>query len=324
MKSVSRHWLGWLSGLALMGPVAAQEAWPTRALKLIVPFQAGSATDAAARVVATKLAVHLQQPVVIENRIGASGFIGAEFVARAPADGYTLLWGTTSTQAVGPSLKPTISYDPLKDFAPVGLVAFSPYLLVSSSRLGYKNLGDFIAEAKANPGKLTYASAGASSMGNLSAQLFGMNAKVQLVHIPYKSSAQSVSDTMTGTVTVQFSTFSPVLAHVKTGSLKPLAVTSKTRSPLFPDVPTVSEAGVPGYEAVLWMGIFTHQAVGSPVLEKLSAALKATLNDPEVQKYLQGQGLQVSNMGREELDKFVRSEISKWSQVIKAAGIVAE
>jgi tripartite-type tricarboxylate transporter receptor subunit TctC len=286
-----------------------------------VPFQAGSSTDVAARVMASKMSTALNQVMVIENKIGASGFIGAEFVSKASSDGYTVLWGTTSTQIIGPIINGSSSYDPVRDFSPVGLIAFSPYLLVTSGKSSTKTLKDLIELAKSKPKEVTYASAGNTSVGNLSAQLLSQTAKVSLSHIPYKSSAQSVTDTMTGIINMQFSSIAPVLTHLKTGSLKALAITSKNRISIFPDVPTVAESGYPGYEALLWMGLFTPQGVSPSIVEKLTMALKTTLNDPEVQKTLQSQGLQPTNIYKEELGAFVKSEISKWSQVIKSAGI---
>ena len=292
-----------------------QDTWPNRPIKLIVPFQAGSATDVAARVISSKLSV------VIENKIGASGSIGAEFVSKAPNDGYTILWGTTSTQIIGPIINGFNSYDPIKDFAPIGMIAFSPYILVTSAKNNIKSLKDLIELAKSKPKEVTYASAGNTSVANLSAQLLSQTAKISFSHIPYKSSAQSVTDTMTGIVNMQFSSISPVLTHIKTGSLRPIAVTSKARLSIFPDVPTVSESGYPGYEALLWMGLFTPQGINTAVLDKITATLKTTLNDPEVQKTLQAQGLQSSHIYKEELGVFLKSELSKWSQVIKSAGI---
>jgi len=309
-----------LWGLAL-GVSQAQESWPQHPIKLVVPFQAGSSPDVAARVMASKMSSALNQVMVIENKIGASGFIGAEFVSKASSDGYTVLWGTTSTQIIGPIINGSTAYDPVKDFTPIGLIAFSPYLLVSSGKSSIKSLKDLIELAKSKPREVTYASAGNTSVGNLSAQLLSQTAKVSLTHIPYKSSAQSVTDTMTGIVNMQFSSIAPVLTHLKTGSLKALAITSKNRISIFPDVPTVAESGYPGYEALLWMGLFTPQGVNNSIVDKLTLALKSTLNDPEVQKTLQAQGLQPSNIYKEELGAFVKSELNKWSQVIKSAGI---
>ena len=307
--------------LGLIASCLAQDNWPTRPIKLIVPFQAGSATDVAARVVASKMTTLLGQTLVIENKIGASGFIGAEFVSKAPNDGYTILWGTTSSQIIGPIINGNNSYDPVKDFAPIGLIAFSPYILVTSAKNNIKNLKDLIELAKSKPKEVTYASAGNTSVGNLSAQLLSQSAKISLSHIPYKSSAQSVTDTMTGIVNMQFSSISPVLTHLKTGSLRALAITSKSRISIFPDLPTVSESGYPGYEALLWMGLFTPHGINNATLEKIISALKSTLNDPEVQKTLQSQGLQPTSIYKDDLAMFVKSEISKWSQVIKSAGI---
>jgi hypothetical protein len=310
-----------LTAAAFSAQTMAQEAWPSRPVRLIVPFQAGSATDAAARVVGTKLSTFLQQSVVIDNRVGASGSIGAVAVARAPADGYTVLLGTLSTQVISAVLNPKLSYDPDKDFEPVGLIGSSPYVLVSSSKTAAPDIQALIADARAKPGKLSYASAGSTSMANLAAQLFSSMADVQLTHVPYKSSAQSVIDTMNGTVGVQFGTVMPVLPHIKSGSLKAYAVTGTKRLALLPDVPTLNEVGLRGYDAGLWMGLFLPKGTPVQVLDKLSAALAATLSDAEVQKALAAQGILISPIRREEFGKFVRTETGKWSQVVKSAGI---
>lgn len=313
-----------LSAAAFSAQAIAQEAWPSRPVRLIVPFQAGSATDAAARVVGTKLSTVLQQSVVIDNRVGASGSIGAIAVARAPADGYTILLGTLSTQVISAVLNPKLSYDPDKDFDPVGLIGSSPYVLVSSSKTAAPDIQALIADARAKPGKLSYASAGATSMANLAAQLFASMADVQLTHVPYKSSAQSVIDTINGTVGVQFGTVMPVLPHIKSGLLKAYAVTGTKRLALLPDVPTLNEIGLRGYDAGLWMGLFLPKGTPAPVLDKWSAALAATLSDAEVQKALSAQGILISPIRREEFGKFVRTETGKWSQVVKSAGITDE
>jgi tripartite-type tricarboxylate transporter receptor subunit TctC len=263
----------------------------------------------------------LQQSVVIDNRVGASGSIGAVAVARAPADGYTVLLGTLSTQVISAVLNPKLSYDPDKDFEPVGLIGSSPYVLVSSSKTAAPDIQALIADARAKPGKLSYASAGSTSMANLAAQLFSSMADVQLTHVPYKSSAQSVIDTMNGTVGVQFGTVMPVLPHIKSGSLKAYAVTGTKRLALLPDVPTLNEVGLRGYDAGLWMGLFLPKGTPVQVLDKLSAALAATLSDAEVQKALAAQGILLSPIRREEFGKFVRTETGKWSQVVKSAGI---
>jgi len=302
----------------------AEDAWPNRAIRLIVPFQAGSATDAAARVIGVKLSGLLQQAVIIENRVVASGFIGTLAVARAPADGYTILLGTTSTQVISVILNPKLAYDPEKDFEPVGLIGSSPYVLVSASKTAASDLQGLIAEARSKPGKLTYASAGTTSMANLAAQLFSSMAEVQLTHVPYKSSAQSVTDTINGTIGVQFGTVMPVLPHIKSGSLKAFAITGTKRLALLPDVPTLSEAGLRGYDAGLWMGLFSPKGTPVQVLDKLSSALTTTLSDAEVQKAFLAQGILITPIRREELAKFVRAEIGKWSQVVKTAGIIGE
>jgi tripartite-type tricarboxylate transporter receptor subunit TctC len=309
--------------IAALG-LQAQSVWPSRPIKLVVPFQAGSATDAATRVVANKMATLLSQPVVVDNRIGASGNIGSDVVAHAAADGYTILLGTVSTQVVGPLLNPSISYDSMHDFVPIGMMASSPYILVTSGSKGFKNFEELVREAKLGKGRVTYASAGVTSMGNLSAQLFSLAANIELSHIPYKSSAQSVTDTMSGVVDFQFSSVSPVLSQIKSGHLRALSVTSKSRLGILPDVPTVSESGYPGFEAVLWFGLFAPTNTPSTVIERLAKTLHATLQDPQVQRDLVAQGLQTPDLLGKDFQVFIKTEFSKWANIIKVTGVQAQ
>ncbi len=300
------------------------DTWPAKHLWIIVPFPAGSATDSVTRVVATKMSALLKQPVVIDNRGGASGYIAADAVRRAAPDGYTLMLGTASTHAVSVALAPKLSFDPEKDFAPVGLIGNSPYVLVASQQSGLKSVADVLRVAKTKPGVLTYASAGNTSMANLAAQLFAIAGKVRLNHVPYKTSAQAVTDTVSGAVDLQFGTVMPVLPFVRNGTLSALAVTGRARLPLLPQVPTVAEAGLPGYEAGLWMGLFAPQGTSTPVLETLASALRASLEDPDVKSAIAAQGIDITPSTREQLGSLVRSEIVKWTQVAKTAGIRAE
>ena len=318
--------LGWtvLCVALSAASVQAQGVWPTRAIKLVVPFQAGSATDAATRVVANKMTALLGQPVVVDNRIGASGNIGSDVVAHAQADGYTILLGTVSTQVVGPLLNPNITYDSMRDFIPIGMMASSPYILVTSGSVGFKNFDDLLREAKLGKGRVTCASAGVTSMGNLSAQLFSLAANIELRHIPYKSSAQSVTDTMSGVVNFQFSSVSPVLSQIKSGHLRALSVTSKSRLGILPDVPTVSESGFPGFEAVLWFGLFAPADTPAIALDRLSKTLRTTLQDVQVQHDLVAQGLQTPDLLGKDFQAFIKSEFSKWSNIIKVTGVQAQ
>ena len=327
---MTKHFLSSLSFIfaltasAFSAQAFAQDAWPSRPIRLVVPFQAGSATDAAARVIGIKLSTLLQQTVIIENRVGGSGLIGAAAVARAPADGYTILLGTVSTQVISVILNPKISFDQEKDLEPVAFIGSSPYVLVSSGKSSAKDIQGLIAEARAKPGNLTYASAGTTSMANFVAQLFSSKAEIEMTHVPYKSSAQAVVDTINGTVGLQFGSVMPVLTHVKSEALKAFAVTGTKRLALLPDVPTLSEAGLRGFDVGLWMGVFSPKGTPVQVLEKLSAALATTLSDAEVQKAFLAQGIQISPLRREEFSKFIRAETVKWSQVVKTAGITAE
>ena len=306
------------------GGAQSEEAWPSKSVWIVVPFPAGSATDSVTRVVALKMGALLKQSVLIDNRGGASGYIAAEAVKRAPPDGHMLMLGTVSTHAISAALNPALAFSPEKDFEAIGLIGNSPYVLVASSKSGLKSVADVISAAKAKPGTLTYASAGNTSMANLAAQLFETSAKVQLTHVPYKTSAQAVTDTVSGQVDLQFGTVTPLLPFLRGGTLTALAVTGRTRLGLLPQAPTVSEAGVPGYEAGLWMGLFAPRATPPAVLDKLASALRNALDDPGVKAALVAQGLEVTPSTRGELSNLVKSEITKWTAVAKAAGIKGE
>ena len=256
---MSRFFLTLLALMIAVGGADAQSAsgpqWPVKPIKLIVPFPAGSSTDVVARIVAQSLGERLGQAVVVEDRVGASGMLGVEYVAHAMPDGYTIGLVTTSTQALAPSLSAHLSYDPLKDLAPVSMVGSAPYVMVTYPGLGAKTVADFTALAKTRPGKLTYGSAGPGSLAHLAAVLYANTMGVDIVHVPYKSTSQSVTDLMAGRVDMQFATIPPTLPLIRSGQMRALATTGAKRNAVLPDLPTVAESGLPGYEAVLWMAI---------------------------------------------------------------------
>jgi tripartite-type tricarboxylate transporter receptor subunit TctC len=298
--------------------------WPSRPIKIIVPFPAGSSTDVVGRIVAQMLGPRIGQAFVIENRVGASGMIGAEAVARAAPDGYTIGLASTSTHALASSLSANLRYDPVRDFAPVSMIGSSPYVMVTYPGLETKTVQDFVARAKAKPGKLTFGSAGPGSLAHLAGELFANLAGAQLVHIPYKSSAQSVTDLMAGRLDMQFSTIPPTLPLIRSGQMRALATTGGKRSAVLPDLPTVAETGLPGYEAVLWIAMVMPAAVPQPIIARLNRALVEVLNQPEANAALTAQGVDPEPGTPDALRTRIASDIEKWRSVVAKAGIEAE
>src|SRR5215467_191569 len=242
------------------------DGWPERPIRLVVPFPAGSSTDIIARIVAQKLSHRFGQQIVIENRAGASGNIGADAVAKAAPDGYTIGIATASTHAVAASLNVNLPYDPIKDFAPVAMIGSQPYVLVLQPALPARNLAELIALAKAKPGTLNYGSAGVASLAHLATELFASMAAVNIVHVPYKSSAQSVTDMITGRLDMQFATIAPTLPNIRAGQLRALVSSGRTRAAVLPEVPTVAESGLPGYEASLWVALMMPAATSPAIV----------------------------------------------------------
>lgn len=330
MKAVnlSRRRLA-LGGIALAAavaaPLAAQaQAYPTKPITIVVPFSAGGTTDILARVVGEALKNELGQPVVIDNRAGAGGNIGAALAAKANADGHTLFMGTVGTHAINQSLYKKLPYDPIKDFAPLTRVAMVPNLLVAHPSKPYNSVKELVAYAKANPGKVNFGSSGSGSSIHLSGELFNTLAKVDMIHVPYKGSAPAVTDLLGGQIDIMFDNMPSAIQHVRAGKLKPLAVTTAKRSPQLPDVPTVAEAGVPGYEATSWFGMFAPAATPAPVVAKLNAALVKVLADANVKKKIAEQGGEPHGEKPEQFAEFIRNETAKWSQVVKASGASAD
>ena len=308
-------------------PASAQPAgdnWPSRPVRFIVPFPAGGSTDTVARLVGQLLSTRLGQQFVIENRVGASGNLGAEAVARAAPDGYTIGLASTTTHALAPSFVRNLPFDPLKDFAPVSMLGSSPFVMVVPPSLPAASLEAFIALAKAKPGALSYGSAGAGSLAHLAAVLFANTANVTMVHIPYKASAQSVTDLMTGRLDMQFATVPPTLALIRGGKLHALGIASARRSALLPDVPTIAEAGLPGYEASLWMAAVAPAATPRAIVTRLSREIAAVLATREGKEAMVNQGVDAETTTPDALQVRLRDEIAKWREVIVKAGIQPE
>jgi tripartite-type tricarboxylate transporter receptor subunit TctC len=303
---------------------AAGAGWPTRPVKLVVPFPAGSSTDVVARILGRLLAPRIGQAIVIENRVGASGMIGAEAVARAAPDGYTIGLASTSTHALAPSLSANLRYDPVRDFASVAMIGSSPYVMVTYPGLETRTVQEFVALAKGKPGKLSFGSAGPGSLAHLAGEMFASLAGVQLIHVPYKSSAESVTDLMAGRLDMQFSTIPPTLPLVRGGQMRALATTGAKRTAVLPDLPTVAETGLPGYEAVLWIAVVAPAGVPPAVIARLNRELVAVLDQPEAKAALTAQGMDTEPGTPDALRARIAGDIEKWRSVVAKAGIQAE
>jgi tripartite-type tricarboxylate transporter receptor subunit TctC len=303
---------------------AAAQAYPTKPITIVVPFAAGGTTDILARVIGEALKKELGQPVVIDNRAGAGGNIGAALAAKAVPDGHTLFMGTVGTHAINAALYKKLSFDPVKDFAPLTRVAMVPNLLVANPARPYKTVKELVAYARSKPGQVTFGSSGNGSSIHLSGELFNSLAKVDMIHVPYKGSAPAVTDLVGGQIDIMFDNMPSAIQHVRNGRLKAIAVTTAKRSPELPDVPTIAEAGVPGYEATSWFGMFAPAATPAPVVAKLNAALVKVLADADVKKKLAEQGAEPYSEKPEQFAEFIRKESAKWSQVVKAAGATVD
>lgn len=307
--------------LALAAAPAAA-AYPDRPIKLVVPYTPGGVTDALARVLAKGLSDRVGQPVVVENRGGGGANIGADAVAKAAPDGYTLLMGSAATHAINSSLYKSLSYDHIRDFAPITQVAQVPNILVVHPSVPAKDVRELIAYAKANPGKLNFGSSGSGGTIHLSGELFKTLAGVDMLHVPYKGSAPAVSDLLGGQVQVMFD--SSVVPHVKSGRLRALAVTSSKRSTALPDVPTMAEAGLPGYESTAWFGVLAPAGTPQPILARLHDEMVAVLKDPATQAWMKQQGFDAIGDTPAQFAAYIRKETDKWAKVVKASGATAE
>ncbi|BCN40430.1 MFS transporter [Alicycliphilus denitrificans] len=303
---------------------AAAQNYPAKPVTIIVPFSAGGTTDILARIVGQGLQTELGQPFVVDNRAGAGGNIGASLAAKAPADGYTLFMGTVGTHAINQALYKKMPFDPVKDFAPISRVATVPNLLVAHPSQPYKTVKELIAYAKANPGKVTFGSPGSGASPHVSGELFKSMTGTDLLHVPYKGSAPAMTDLLGGQISIMFDNMPSAIQHVRSGKLRPIAVTTAKRSPELPDVPTIAEAGVPGYEAMSWFGMFAPAATPKPVLDKLNAALVKVLNQPDVKKKIAEQGGDVVAETPAQFAAFIKAESAKWGKVVKESGATVD
>jgi Uncharacterized protein conserved in bacteria len=302
-----------------MASACAQD-WPARPLQMIVPQSPGGGADILARDLAVRLQPRLGQPVVVENRPGAGGVIGTDFVARAPADGYTLMMGAISTHGINPGLYKKLPYDAIKDFEPVALVATAPLLVVVNPKLPVNSVAELIAAAKAAPGKLTYGSAGNGNSTHLAGELFRSMAGVDILHVPFKGATPAEVGLMGGQVSIMFSSILTALPHSREGRMRALAVTSTKRSSVAPDLPTVDEEGLPGFDVNPWYGVFAPAGTPPEVVARLNREINDILAMSDMKERLAGLGAEPGAMSQQEFAAYVQAEVKKWAKVVADAG----
>ena len=308
------------AALCAGGAALAQQDYPNRPIRLVVPFPPGGATDILGRLVAERLSAEYRQPVVVENRPGASGHLGAQQVAKAPGDGYTLLAGTIGIHAAYASYR-KLGYDPAGELQPIMVLGESPNIVTVPAASPYKTFGDFLADAKANPGKINYASAGPGSSIHMVTALFELQSGTRLTHVPYKGSGPALVDLIGGQIQVMFENFSSGMPHVRSGKLRVLAVTSARRDPRLPDVPTVAEAGVPGYSGTSWFTLAAPRSMPAELVEKVNRDAQRGLASPEAAARLDTLGVTFTPNTPVEAAAFFKSETIKWNRVIEAANL---
>lgn len=313
-----------LSPVLCHAQTQAATDWPNKGITLIATYAAGGSADTRMRLLARKLTDKLGQPVVVENKGGAGGVIGTSVIAKATPDGYTIGSGNMAPLAVNPSLMNKLPYDPVKDIAPIILIESSPLVLSVANSLPVKNLSELIALAKKEPGKLTFGSSGIGGAHHLSGEMFREIAGLNITHVPYKGGAPAATDLMAGHLSMMFEMGYSALPSIQAGKIRPLAVTSKTRLGILPDVPTMAESGVPDFESYNWQGIIGPAGIPAPIIAKLNKVLNEILQDPDVIKAIADTGSQSRGGSPEEFTQFIASERAKWAKVIQAAGVKAE
>lgn len=298
--------------------------YPTRPVRMLIGLPPGGPTDLVARIVAPRFGEALGQPIIIDNRTGAGGLIAAETAAKAPADGYTLLFGAVSYSAIFASLYKKLPYDPVRDFAPISLVTKVPNVLVVNPAMPVKTVGDFVAYAKANPGKLSYGSSGSGTSLHLCMEMLKKQTGIQVTHVPYKGGPAAILDLIGGHIQVMFDNAPGQIPHIRSGKTRALAITSAHRNAQLPDVPTMIEAGVPGFEVSSWYGVFAPANVPQPVLAKLNTELVKALNMAEIKARMAEQGVEPAPTTRAEFAAFQKAEVARWAQVVKDAGAAVD
>lgn len=313
-------WLPAILGLCAVTAAAAQ-TYPAKPIRFIVPFAPGGSTDLVARILAQRLPEALGQAVVVDNRGGAGGVIGAELAARAPADGYTIVLGSPGPLTINPNLLARMPYDTLRDFSPITLATISPFILVLHPSLPVRSVQELVALAKVRPGQLNYGSAGNGSVGHFSAEQFKSLAGVNLVHVPYKGAGPAVTDLVGGQLHLMFENLPTVLPHIRSGKLRALAVGTRKRSALVPEYPTISEAGVPGYESSTAFGVLAPAKTPAAVIGRLNQEIVKILNSPDIKERLSAQGLEAAGGTPQQYAAHLKEELAKYGRIVKAAGI---
>jgi tripartite-type tricarboxylate transporter receptor subunit TctC len=320
---MSKRWILAMAMAAAAASAAAQD-FPAHPVKIIVPWPASGNVDITARTVAPALSEALGQQVIVDNRAGAAGRIGSAAVAKSPADGYTLLLGSSGTITAGPAVFKNLAYDPVKDFVAIGPIQSVPIVLTAAPKTPVSSYSEFVALANTKPGGLTIASAGSGSSNHLAIELLMRQANLKLVHVPYKGSGPAITDLLGSQVETMMDQLTASIEHIRSGRLKALAVSSKKRSPLLPNVPTLAESGVPGYEASTFTGIFAPAGISGPVADKLSGALRRTLSNEAVRERYRSMGVEIMDMSREEFEAYVRADYEKWRAIAREGNIVVE
>ena len=324
MRRTALARLLWLLMALCVPTIALGQQYPTKTIRIVAPYAPGGGVDLVARLIADQLSKSLGQGVIVENRPGAAGTIGAALVAKARADGHTLLLGTIATHGIAPSLYPSLPYDAQKDFTPISLLVTQPNVLAVHPALGARSVADLIRLAKAKPGTIAYASSGSGTTLHLSGALFEVAAGVQLVHVPYKGSAPALIDLLSGQVQIIFDNLATALPHIQAGKLTPLAVTSSSRTARLPGVPTMQEAGLPGYEVTSWYALYAPAHTPPAVAQRLNTEVRKAVASPAVAERLREQGLQPAPGSAAQLAELTRAEIAKWARVVEQAAVALE
>jgi len=312
------------AALLIITKPQAQTNYPTKPITVVVPYGAGGSADSRSRQLAQKMSLILKQPFVIDNKPGAGGNIGTEFVARAAPDGYTIGMGNFAPLAVNKTLFGTLRYDPETDLSPIILIEKGPLILVVNPNSQYKSIQDIVAAAKAKPGTLTFSSGGIGGSHQLSAELFMQNAGIQMIHVPYKSGSAALTDLMAGNVDMMFDQMYSAVPSIRADKLRPIAITSKKRSPLFPNVPSFAEVGYPKVEVLNWQGFIAPAKTPKPIIDKLNAAANEALKDPQLRELMLSQGNEIGGGSPADFAALIKSEAAKWSAVVKAGNIKPE
>jgi len=315
--------ISFITILACISQEVIADSFPSKPITIVVPTSPGGANDAMARIIAQGLSQKLGQSVIVENRAGANGAIASEFVARAPADGYVLMFGYIATHAINPALQ-KLRYDPIKNFEPISLVATSPTLVVANTNLPVKNIKELITLLKSQPGKISYASAGKGTAPHLTGELFKLNTGTDMLHVPYKGSSPAILDTIGGTTQVMFPSLFTAYPQIKGNKLTALGIAGKKRSPVLPNVPTLAEQGIPNVEVDQWYAMFAPAGTPKPIIQLLNKELVAVLNEKSNETKIEEQGATVDTSTPEELADLVKKEVARWKKVVESAKITVD